>query len=224
MKMSRLILAITITSVFLVSIVGLVLAAESPDELRTQAYTYQQDGDTDKAIELYEQALSLKPSARLCNDLGVCYEEKGLADEAEEYYLKAAKFKGAYAAAHANLALLYEDQGELAKAAYHWQKRLDLAKDGDKWADIAKEHLSSLPKIKFKVAKETKRAPQEPAQKPKPKPKKGKPPELNKDMPPYSPYIEKPQPPKEIEKDGNRGRREELIEKEIRRLTLSKAE
>lgn len=207
---------------------ALLLADESASDLRTKGYAAQHDGDTDKAIELYEKALRLEPSALLYNDLGVCYEGKGLYEKAEEHYLKAAKLKDDYAAVYTNLAIFYENKGELTKAAYHWQKRLGLAKDGDRWAETAREHLKFLPKIK--LAKESERAPQRVIEKERPKPAEKKPHELKKDMPPY---LEKPMPPKKIEEEGgNRGylfgegaykaqrekTKEELMEEEVRRL------
>jgi protein O-GlcNAc transferase len=83
-------------------------------------------GDAAGAESAYRQALKAKPDlTQAQNNLGVLLREKGELSEAIALLEKASASDSA--AAHQNLALAYEDQGSLDKAAKHYARAVELA-------------------------------------------------------------------------------------------------
>ena len=114
-------------------------------DYRDEGLKYQNMGDLDSALKLYQKALELDSKYPVVyNDLGVIYEAKDMPDRAESSYLKAIKADPYYLSAYSNLALLYENKRELGKAAYCWRKRLELGDINDPWTQKAKERLEDI--------------------------------------------------------------------------------
>lgn len=110
--------------------------------LRDKGYIFQSQGDLEKAIELYQEAIKLDLEyAAPHNDLGVLYEELGWPDKAIDEYTAALTIDPGYLKAHTNLALLYENKGETGKALFHWQKRAELGEPDDPWTKKAREKV-----------------------------------------------------------------------------------
>jgi Flp pilus assembly protein TadD len=121
-------------------------------ELQEQARDYREQGlqlqrisDIDNAISFYQKAIALDPSfAIVYNDLGIMYETKGLVDRAEQSYLQSIRLAPEFLSPYSNLALLYEVKGDFEKAAFYWEKRVELGSSSDPWTEKAKEKLSNL--------------------------------------------------------------------------------
>ena len=130
------------------------LFAQEPNltELQKQARNYraqglelQRAGNIDEAMALYQKAIELDPSYPIAyNDLGILYEGKGFIDGAEECYLKAIKIDPDYLSTYANLALVYENKRDLKKAAFYWEKRLELGSPDDPWTQKARQRLEDI--------------------------------------------------------------------------------
>jgi len=112
---------------------------------RAQGYEFQNMGDFDSALALYQKAVELDPKYAIAyNDLGIIYEAKGDTDRAEESYLKAVKIDPYFLSAYSNLAILYENKRDLEKAAYYWQKRFELGKNDDPWKERARNRMEDI--------------------------------------------------------------------------------
>lgn len=126
--------------------------AEELTQLQEQARLYRQKGhemqrlgSLDEALAFYKKAVVCDPSyAVVQNDLGVLYEIQGLPGAAEESYLKSIQLDPLYLSAYSNLALLYESKHRLDKAAYYWQKRVELSTANDPWTRKARERLEDI--------------------------------------------------------------------------------
>ncbi len=104
------------------------------EKYRILGYEAQQKGDVEQALTLYSKAVEFGVnSSILFNDLGVVYEELGLTDRAEEFYLKALQADSTYLPPYTNLAYLYKFLGDNAEAIYYLQQRIERAPEGDAW-------------------------------------------------------------------------------------------
>ena len=118
---------------------------EQAELYRNQGLAFQNSGDLDSALKFYQKAVELNPGyAVVYNDLGVIYEAQGDPDRAEESYLKSLSVDPNYVSAYSNLALLYEDKRDLTKAAYYWQKRVELGNPDDLWTFKAQQRLDDI--------------------------------------------------------------------------------
>lgn len=70
----------------------------------------------DRAIEQYEYAIRLAPSATVYNSLGVLYSDKNMTERAIEYYQAAINLQPHYAIAYNNIGLAYEKIGSFSQA------------------------------------------------------------------------------------------------------------
>lgn len=114
-------------------------------QYRQQGLEFQNMGDLDSAMKLYQKAIILDPAyAIVYNDLGVILESKGLTSRAEECYLKALKIDPSYMSAYTNLALLYEGKRDLDKAYIYWKKRAELGIPDDPWTLKARQRMEDI--------------------------------------------------------------------------------
>ena len=114
-------------------------------EYRDEGLKYQNMGDLESALNLYQKAIELDSKYPVVyNDLGVVYEAKGMLERAEDSYLKAIKADPYYLSTYSNLAIFYENKRELGKAAYCWRKRIELGDMNDPWVQKAKERLEDI--------------------------------------------------------------------------------
>jgi len=114
-------------------------------EYRDAGLEYQRTGNLDKAMSLYQKAVSVDPAYGVVyNDLGIVYEAEGWLPQAEESYLKAIQIDPGYLSAYTNLALLYENQRKLDKAAFYWSQRASLGSPDDPWTEKAVSRLNDI--------------------------------------------------------------------------------
>jgi tetratricopeptide (TPR) repeat protein len=114
-------------------------------EYRDEGIKFQDIGDLDSAMKLYQKAIEVDPVYAVAyNDLGVVYEAKSMPDRAEESYVKAIKIDPYYLSTYSNLALLYEERRDFGKAAYCWRKRAELGDLEDPWTRKARERLEDI--------------------------------------------------------------------------------
>jgi len=112
---------------------------------RREGLEMQDVGNLDTAMTLYQKAIELDPAYAVAyNDLGIIYEAKGLIDLAEENYLKSIKIDPMYLSTYSNLALLYENKRDLEKAAFYWEKRVQLGSLNDPWKENARHRLADI--------------------------------------------------------------------------------
>jgi tetratricopeptide (TPR) repeat protein len=112
---------------------------------REEGLKLQRVGRLDDAVAFYKKAAECDPSyAVVQNDLGVIYEIRGYPGAAEECYLKSIQIDPFFLSAYSNLALLYESKHRLDKAAYYWQKRIELSGANDPWTRKARERLDDI--------------------------------------------------------------------------------
>lgn len=118
---------------------------EQAEKYRESGLQYQQIGNLEMAMSLYQKAIAVDPGYGVTyNDLGVVYESEGFLPQAEESYLKAIKVDPAYLSAYSNLALLYENQRKLDKAAFYWTQRANLGSPDDPWTQKAASRLNEV--------------------------------------------------------------------------------
>ncbi len=112
---------------------------------REEGVKFQNAGDLDLAVKMYEKAVELDPVYAVSyNDLGIIFETGGFTDIAVMNYLKAIKVDPDYLSAYSNLALLYENQRDLEKAAFYWGKRAQLGAPDDPWTQKAKQRIRDI--------------------------------------------------------------------------------
>ena len=96
-------------------------------------------------MQLYQKAIELDANYAVpYNDLGIIYESKGMLERAEISYLKALKIDPYYLSIYTNLALFYENMRDFNKAAYCWNKRVELGYPDDPWTQKAKQRLEDI--------------------------------------------------------------------------------
>ncbi|MBM3249344.1 MAG: tetratricopeptide repeat protein [Candidatus Omnitrophica bacterium] len=114
-------------------------------QYRQQGLEFQNMGDLDSAMKLYQKAIVLDPGyAVVYNDLGVILESRGMVSRAEECYLKSLKIDPDYMSAYTNLALLYEGKRDLDKAYNYWKKRAELGIPDDPWTLKARQRMEDI--------------------------------------------------------------------------------
>lgn len=119
--------------------------SEQARQYRVEGVKFQEEGNLDAALEMYQKAATLDSSYQVVfNDLGIIYEAKGETDRAEESYLKALKIDPSFLDAYTNLAFLYENKRDLEKAVYYWKKRVELGDPDDPWTLKAQQRLDDV--------------------------------------------------------------------------------
>ncbi len=94
-------------------------------ELFLSADKYHEDGQLDRAIEIYEKALRMSPNfAEGHNNLGVAYQDKGLLDNAMREYKLAIRLKPNYPEAYNNLGWALLQAGDVDGAIAKYQQAL----------------------------------------------------------------------------------------------------
>jgi tetratricopeptide (TPR) repeat protein len=95
--------------------------------LRTEGLTHSKSGRLDEALAYFERARAMLPgNAELGNDIGAILARLGRYAEAEKAFLETVILNPENAAAHRNLANLYNLQGDEAKRDEHMQAYLRL--------------------------------------------------------------------------------------------------
>ncbi len=141
-----------ILSVFILTIIPLVVCAQVSEVLKKEARLYREEGyrrqswgDLKEALKYYQKAVELDPYYyEAYNDIGVVLEALGDREGAIRMYKKALELNPSYVAPYTNLALLYEEANDIEKATYYWKKRYLLGKKGEYWREKAVEHLVKL--------------------------------------------------------------------------------
>lgn len=124
------------------------LLEEEAQKYRNEGLSAQQKGDLSKAIEYYQKAINLDPSAApIYNDLGVVYEIQAKLGEAEDMYLRSISIEPNFLAPYFNLGILYEKRQDLPKAAYYFKKRYELGLPNDPRTKESLDHLSQISEI-----------------------------------------------------------------------------
>ncbi|HNX80906.1 MAG TPA: tetratricopeptide repeat protein [Candidatus Omnitrophota bacterium] len=112
---------------------------------RQQGLQFQNIGNIDQAMMLYQKAVELDPSYAVAyNDLGVLFEGMDEPDRAEQNYLKAVQVDPAFASAYSNLAIFYENKRDLPQAEYYWKKRIEYGLVDDPWTSKAQKRLADI--------------------------------------------------------------------------------
>lgn len=130
-----------------------VLLNQPAEEYRLKGYVEQKKGNLPEALTYYLKALSLGlKQATIYNDVGVVYEQLELSDKAEESYLTAIQTDPNYLPPYTNLAFLYKEKGDRARAIQYFEDRLWRAADDDPWREKVKKELYTLdPSLREKV-------------------------------------------------------------------------
>jgi tetratricopeptide (TPR) repeat protein len=123
------------------------------EKYRVLGYQAQQKGNMDEALTFYSKAVELGFSSPvLFNDIGVVYEQLGLADPAEQFYLKAIQADQKYLPPYTNLAYLYKSLERTSEAIYYFQQRIERASEDDPWLPRLIAELQKIdPNYKQKV-------------------------------------------------------------------------
>ncbi|MCX5668558.1 MAG: tetratricopeptide repeat protein [Candidatus Omnitrophica bacterium] len=112
---------------------------------REEGFKLQSLGNLPAAMSFYQKAIAVDPGyAMVYNDLGVIYEAMGSFDLAEENYLKSIKIDPLYSSVYTNLALFYEGQRNFKKAAFYWNKRVEVGTPDDPWTQKAINRLRDI--------------------------------------------------------------------------------
>lgn len=107
---------------------------------------YQIKRDWKEATKNYERALSLDRNLLSSyNNLGLIYRSQKRPHEARVVLDKALAINPSYPQTHYNLALVLEEIGELARAQFHFQKFIELSRDGNSsLIERVRVHLQGL--------------------------------------------------------------------------------
>ena len=93
-----------------------------------------QKNDPESAIVCYQKGLEIDPNyAKLRNNLGIYYLEKGELEEAESEFKRAMSLDASFELPHYNLACLYVKKEQLEKAVAHLQKAAFLNRQCLQW-------------------------------------------------------------------------------------------
>ncbi|MDP2654823.1 MAG: tetratricopeptide repeat protein [Candidatus Omnitrophota bacterium] len=129
-----------------------------------KGYQAQQKGNFGQALSFYSKAVTLGlKNAVIYNDMAVVYDQLGLQDKAEEYYMEAVRSNPDYLPPYTNLAYLYQEQGDDTRAAEFFRKRLEKAPPDDPWvARIEEDFYRMNPQLKReKIERESRELHQE---------------------------------------------------------------
>ena len=92
-----------------------------------QGREYAEQGELDKAIAEFEQAIELNPNdAVVYNDLAAAYYQQGRIDEAITTWEEAISIDPELADAHYNLGLAYAEQDKFDEAVIKWEKTIQI--------------------------------------------------------------------------------------------------
>lgn len=115
------------------------------EEYRTLGYEAQQQGDFNRALTFYSKAETLGyQDAWMCNNIGVIYEQLGSPERAELEYLKALEINPEYLPAYTNLAFLYNENGDTARAIAYFRARIERAPADDEWVPLLVQELNAI--------------------------------------------------------------------------------
>jgi tetratricopeptide (TPR) repeat protein len=85
-------------------------------------------GKIDRAITEFRAVLKINPAhVKSLNNLGSAYYLKGLLEASLTQYIKALRYRPGHPEAHYNLSLVYKDLGRPERAAFHYQKYLEVS-------------------------------------------------------------------------------------------------
>lgn len=114
-------------------------------DYRQQGIMLQQAGNLMGAKAFFEKAITADPFYPVAyNDLGVIYEIEGKGKLAEENYLRSIQVDRGFLSGYANLASYYETLRDFKKAAYYWEKRVELGSGDDPWTRRASARLNDI--------------------------------------------------------------------------------
>lgn len=116
------------------------------DALLNCGALYYEDGDFEKAAELFRRSLVAQPQNPLAHfNLGSVLEELGELEEARRHLRQALILDANYCDAHYNLAFVCEKLCAFAEAREHWQTYIQLDPVSP-WSDHARERLAATPR------------------------------------------------------------------------------
>lgn len=112
------------------------------DERNARAYNrlgilYAKQGDLDDAIECFEIAQSLKPSAPSLHNVGLIYYEIGDLEKARQAFEQALSIEDGLASRHIAYAKVLEKQGDTKKMLAELEKAVDLERNPQSLAILA---------------------------------------------------------------------------------------
>jgi Flp pilus assembly protein TadD len=115
------------------------------EQYRLKGFEAQEKGDVQAALENYIKAVAMGAGdAAVYNDMAIMYEDIGLKQKAEHFYLEALRRDKDFLPVYLNLAYLYLSQGDQEKAARYFKERYELSDSGDSWGQKAKEELLKI--------------------------------------------------------------------------------
>jgi tetratricopeptide (TPR) repeat protein len=123
--------------------------SKDPTLYQNMGGLYASMGDTDKARELYQKAVSLSaygdPRDAAVNyyNMGVTFINSGKSEEAIEALTKALEADPGYAEAHYQMGISMLGTGQMEESASHLKKYLELAPQGPN-AEVAKQLVEQL--------------------------------------------------------------------------------
>lgn len=108
----------------------LLFVPGQPDALQLLGLAAFSEGNHDKAIELIEGAIAVKPQNSLYYyNLGTVFHENGRLDEALDCYKKTLEFSPNYFKALVNAGNIFSDRGQEKQAIEHYKRALALNPD-----------------------------------------------------------------------------------------------
>lgn len=103
------------------------ITPENPDRHNNLGQRYQQQGQYEKAIAEFQQALALRPNfPGALNNLGVCYGKLKRYDEAAEAFERALTLNPADVYAMNNLAIMYLELGQFERARRYGERSVEV--------------------------------------------------------------------------------------------------
>jgi Tfp pilus assembly protein PilF/uncharacterized membrane protein YecN with MAPEG domain len=99
----------------------------SPWAHTNMGYTYQKEGNIDRAISEYKKAIELKPNLfDAYNNLGTVYRQIGRYNEALEVYKTLLAINPRYTKGYNNLGVIYNEMGRLDEAVEAYRKAVEI--------------------------------------------------------------------------------------------------
>ncbi|MFA5317952.1 MAG: tetratricopeptide repeat protein [Patescibacteria group bacterium] len=100
------------------------------------AKTYDQLGQTDKALIILEEVISVQPNAEVIYESGRLYYNQGKIDKAIERFSQAVQMRPGYANAMYSLGLAYKEKGDKINALEQFEKVLEMNPGNQAVSDI----------------------------------------------------------------------------------------